>query len=164
MGGDDVGVDGLLEHLEAVGEIDFPEGLAPFGERVAAPDVIDEDVEAVMLALDARYDSLHFGGDGVIDANGNAAASCGGDEGGGFFDGFAQARGIRAFCGTFDGAAPGAVYGGSGLAESNRDAASRAASGSGDEGDFAVQWFFGCGRHFDLPRWMAVEQDTKDIK
>ena len=41
MGSDDVRMDGLLQHAQAVIEVDGPEGLAEFRERVAAPHVID---------------------------------------------------------------------------------------------------------------------------
>jgi len=58
VGSDDVGMDGLFEHLQAVFEVDGPERLAPFGERVAAPDVVNQDVEAFVLALDAGCEFL----------------------------------------------------------------------------------------------------------
>lgn len=41
MGSDDVRMDGLLKHLQAVLKIDGPEGFAEFGECVAAPHIID---------------------------------------------------------------------------------------------------------------------------
>src|ERR1700676_3424173 len=41
MGSDDVGMDCLLQHPQAVIEVDRPECLAEFRERVAAPHVID---------------------------------------------------------------------------------------------------------------------------
>jgi len=63
-------MDGLFEHLQAVFEVDGPERLAPFGERVAAPDVVNQDVEAFVLALDAGCEFLNFGRDSVIDSDG----------------------------------------------------------------------------------------------
>jgi hypothetical protein len=136
VGGDDVGVDGLLEHVQAVVEVDGPKCFGPFGKRVASPDVVDEDIEAFMLALDEGGEFFDFGGDGVIDADGDAAAAGGGDEVGGLFDGF-RVDGI--LLRIFSGAAAGAVDGGSGFAEGDGDAASGAAGGSGDEGDFVVE-------------------------
>ena len=91
MGSDDVGVDGLPEHAQAVIEIDGPKRLAPFGESVTTPDVVDEDVEAVVAALDERSKLPYFGGDFVVDSYGYAVAAGGGDQVGSFFDGFALA-------------------------------------------------------------------------
>jgi len=139
VGRDDVRVDGLFEHAEAVIEVGVPEGLAEFGEGVAAPDVVDEDVEAMVAAFDERDELFHLRGIGVIDANGNAAAAGRGDEFGGFFDGFGTAWIDAAFAG----AAAGAINSGAGFAEGDGDAASSAAGGSGDQGDFAVERFSG---------------------
>lgn len=146
----------MLEHLQAVVQVDRPEWFAPFGERVATPDVVDEDIEAFVLALDAGCKFFNFGGDGVIDADGDAAATGGGDEFGGFFYCF-RAGGV--FLEIFSGAAASAVDGGTGLAESDGNAASGAASGSGYEGDFALQGFIG-----ELPRgfghdWIRLASD-----
>ena len=41
MGSDDVRMDGLLQHAQAVVQVNGPERLAEFGERVAAPHVVD---------------------------------------------------------------------------------------------------------------------------
>ena len=128
VGRDDVRVDGLFEHAEAVIEVGVPEGLAEFGEGVAAPDVVDEDVETVMAALDEGDELFHLPGIGVINANRNAAAASGGDEFRGFFDGFGPAGSGAAFAR----AAAGAINGGPGFAEGDGDAASGAAGGSGD--------------------------------
>src|SRR5580700_8437723 len=127
----------LTEHPQAVVEVGVPEGLAEFGESVAAPDVVDEDVEAVVAALDQRDQLFHLRGIGVIDADGNAVAAGGSDELGGFLDGFGAAGSTAVFAGT----AAGAVNGGAGFAERDGDAASGAASGSGDESDFSMQRF-----------------------
>ena len=94
--GDDVGMDGLLEHAKAILEVDGPEGLAPFGEGIAAPDVVDQDVEAFVAALDKRGEFLNLGGNFVVDLDGDAVASGGGDQVGSFFDGFALARFVGA--------------------------------------------------------------------
>ena len=99
--GDDVGVDGLLEHAQAVFEIDGPEGLAPFGEGVAAPDVVDKDVEAFVTAFDERGEFFNFGGNFVVDSYGNAVAACGGDQVGRFFDSFALTGSGRTFLRAF---------------------------------------------------------------
>ncbi len=84
-------MDGLLEHLQAVVQVDRPEGLAPFGERIAAPDVVNEDVEALVPAFYSGDEFLNFGRNCVIHSKGNALAARGGDQFGGFFDGFGTA-------------------------------------------------------------------------
>src|SRR5580704_3667069 len=127
----------LTEHPQTFVEVGVPEGLAEFGERVAAPDVVDEDVEAMVAALDQRDQLFHLRGIGVIDTDRNAAAAGGCDEFGGFFDGFGAAGSAAAFAGT----AAGAENGGAGFAEGDGDAASGAASGSGVESDFSMQRF-----------------------
>jgi hypothetical protein len=58
--GDDVGVDGESQDAKAGVEIVLPELGVPPGEVVAAPDVVDEDVEASLVGLDARYERLHL--------------------------------------------------------------------------------------------------------
>src|ERR1700730_11202503 len=98
-------MDGLLEHLEAVVEVGLPEWLAEFGERVAAPDVVDQNVETLVPLLDAGAQLFHFGRNCVVNFYGNAAAACCGDEFRGFFDGFGAAESdvmsFRASAGSF---------------------------------------------------------------
>ena len=53
MGSDNVGMESLLEHKQAVVQIAFVEGLAEFGERIAAPDVVDQDIEAFVTLFDS---------------------------------------------------------------------------------------------------------------
>jgi hypothetical protein len=48
-----VGIDGEPQDAKARIEIVFPQIGVPPGEVVAAPDVVDEDVEAPLLGLDA---------------------------------------------------------------------------------------------------------------
>ena len=135
MRSDDVRMDGLLEHVQAVFEIDLPEWLAEFGERVAAPHVIDQNVESLVAAFDSGDELFHIGWFRVIHAYRNAAPACCGDEFGGFFDGF-RAPGSGAACA---GTAPGAVNGGTGFAKRDGNPASGAARGSGNQRDAAAQ-------------------------
>ena len=72
MGRDDVGMNGLLQHLEAVFEIHFPEWLAEFGERVATLDIVDENIEVFMLPLDLSDKLFHFSRNSVIYSHGDA--------------------------------------------------------------------------------------------
>ena len=39
-------------HLETLGGIQFPKRLAPFGQLVATPDVVHQNVEPLEIALD----------------------------------------------------------------------------------------------------------------
>src|SRR4029450_13543650 len=54
VAGDDVGLDRLPEQREPVLERVLPERHRPLGERIGTPDVVDEDVELPVFALDAR--------------------------------------------------------------------------------------------------------------
>ena len=51
--GDEVGLDGVAQQRDAVGEVVLPERGVPLGEGIAAPDVVDEDVEAAVVVGDA---------------------------------------------------------------------------------------------------------------
>ncbi len=88
-------VDRLLQHSQAILEIDRPEGLAPFREGIAAPNIIDEDVETLMPALDPGDEFLDLCRNLVIDLDGNPLAAGCRDQFSGFFDGFALAGFVR---------------------------------------------------------------------
>src|SRR6202521_6046078 len=53
VGSDDVGMDCLLLHAHGVGEIYRPACLDEFGERVAAPQVIDQNVQSFVPPFDS---------------------------------------------------------------------------------------------------------------
>ena len=53
VGGDQVGVDAEPEQPEPVREVVLPDRLVPLEEPLAAPDVVDEDVEPPALGADA---------------------------------------------------------------------------------------------------------------
>src|SRR6202521_4615157 len=91
VGSDDVGMNCLLQHAQAVIEVDRPECLAEFRERVAAPHVIDQNVQSLVPPLDGSDQLFHIRRLGVIDSNGNAAPAGGRDEFSGFFDRFRPA-------------------------------------------------------------------------
>jgi hypothetical protein len=137
-------VDGLLEHRESVLEIRLPEGLAEFSERVAAPDVVDENIETLVAAPNRCGKAFHFGWNCVVDSNGDAAAAGGCDELGSFFNGFgADGRGwiFSSASRSFSRTAAGAVNGGACFAQCDGDASSGAAGGSCDERDFTCERF-----------------------
>jgi hypothetical protein len=61
--------------LGSVLKIMIPDGLAPFLEIFAAPDVVDEDVQPTLLGSDALGQLLDLRGDQMIDPNGYALAA-----------------------------------------------------------------------------------------
>ncbi len=75
----DVGAHGAIEHLETLRRIERPERL-PFGDVVATPDVVDQNVDPTALADDACEQRGHVVDIAVIGAHGNAAAAGGGNE------------------------------------------------------------------------------------
>src|SRR5215469_7588306 len=89
-----MGLHRQLLHPEALGGIQFPEWLAPFGELVAAPDVVDQDVETIEIAIDAIEQSAHFIGNRMVDANRDADAAGRGHQLGRFYS-LKSARGRR---------------------------------------------------------------------
>jgi hypothetical protein len=65
-----VGLDGVAQQRDAVGEVLLPERGVPLGEGVAAPDVVDEDVQAAAAVGDAADQRPHLIGVGVVTADG----------------------------------------------------------------------------------------------
>ena len=84
--GDDVGVDGPLEEGLPLRDREFPEGRSPLGERIAAPDVVDQDVEAAGIRADAREERCNLFLDRVVRLYRDPAAPLGGDPFRGFLD------------------------------------------------------------------------------
>src|SRR5262245_36507118 len=80
VAGDDVGLDRLSEQREPVLERVLPERHRPLGERIATPDVVDEDVELpAVFALDARQQLVDLVWVAVIDQDGDAVSAGGTD-------------------------------------------------------------------------------------
>ena len=139
VAGDQVRLDREVEQPQAVGEVVLPHRRVPLEQLLAAPDVVDEHVEAALLGVDALDERLDLVGLEVVGRDGDAVAAGGRDELGGLLDRLRavvlRAGGARA--------AAGAVDGGAGLAERDGDAAAGAAGRAGDERDRA----FEVGRH-----------------
>src|SRR5580658_1177927 len=138
--GDDVRMHGLMQHGQSLIERKLPESLAEFGERIAAPYVINQNVElALLLTLNAGDKFLNVTFLGVIAANGDAFAAEGRDYFRRFVDGLAAALG-----GGFPAhAASGAIDGSASFAESAGDTSSSATRGAGDQSDTALERFHG---------------------
>ena len=136
MCGPDPGVD---ERAAAVERL-LPER-APRRDRAAGEDV-DQHVEPLALAADAREERRDVAFDEVVDTYGNAFAAGGRHQLGGLLNRF-RAAGVVMVAGVRLGAAAaaGAVDDGAGFAEHACDAAAGAAGGAGDKRDVSVEWF-----------------------
>lgn len=75
VAGDRVRLDGEAQQLEALVEVVFPDRRVPLEERLAAPDVIDEDVEAALFVRDAGDQGLDLGRDQMVGGDRDTAAS-----------------------------------------------------------------------------------------
>ena len=133
--GDQVGVDGEPEEAEAVREVVLPDRLVPLEEPLAAPDVVDEDVEPARLRPDPRDERRDRLRVEVVDGDGGGTPARGRDQLGGLLDRLGAvvfgARRPRRAAGDIDRRAGGAELGG--------DAAAGAAGGAGDERDASGQ-------------------------
>jgi hypothetical protein len=127
--GHDVSGDELGE-LEDAGEVDLQdvlpgvEGSVDGGVAVDGAGVVDEDVDATEVVVDAAEEGLGACGVGEIGLEGGGGATGGGDGGGCFGCGAAVAVNGDA---------------GSGFREGGGDGCAEAAGGSGDEGNFVVE-------------------------
>jgi len=76
-----VGTHGVTLHLETVGQRVLPERARPARQRVTAPERVDEQVEPpLLLLLDARHERGHLLDLGVVDTDGDPAATGGVDQ------------------------------------------------------------------------------------
>ncbi len=135
LGGDQVAEHRLIHQRAHHANVEPPELGAPIDHRVAAPDVVDQDVQPAPLGLDAGHQGDDFVLLGVIGADRDAHAAVFVDQRRGLLDrlGPTHGRGLAR-------AGPaGAVDHGPRRAEHAGDAPARAARGAGDERHFPVQ-------------------------
>jgi hypothetical protein len=132
VAGDDVGLDRPIDEGEPVFELCLPELLSPLDEIVAAPDVVDEDVELADPLEQAR----HLGRNGVVDAHGDALAAARGDDAGSLLNGLRTT--LHAWASGH--AAAGAVDRRTRFTECGGDPASRSPRRTGDDGDLSCEW------------------------
>jgi hypothetical protein len=85
---DQMGMDTETEHAQAVLEVMRPDGLVPFLQILAAPQVIHQDVETTLLGAGALDQLSDLVSDEMIDPNGYAVAAGCRNELGRFLDGF----------------------------------------------------------------------------
>ena len=135
VAGDGVGLDREPQEPESVVEVVLPDRAVPFEEVLAAPDVVDEDVEAALLVRDAVDEGADLCGVEVVGGYGDALAAGLGDEVGGVLDGLGAV--VLGAPGT--GGAAGDVDRGAGRAEFHRDPPARATRRPGDQRDLALQ-------------------------
>jgi hypothetical protein len=130
-----MGLHGQPEQPQAVVEVVLPQRRIPLEQLLAAPDVVDQHVEAVRLRVDAGHQRGDPGRVEVVDDDGDPAAAGGGHQLRGLLDGL----GAAVLGGAPGGAAAGAPDGRAGRAEGHGDAAPGAAGGPGDQRDGAGQ-------------------------
>src|SRR6185437_15088140 len=128
--GDDVGLYRAAQQPQAVVQVVFPERGVPLGERVTAPDVVDQQVEPAAFAGDPFDEGADLAGVGVVGLHGDAGAAGAVDQLGGLVDGLGALHGGRGA----GGGPAGDVDGGAGGAQFDGDAAAGTAGGAGDEG------------------------------
>jgi hypothetical protein len=87
VAGDRVRVDAKTQQMESVVQIGLPYRLVPL-HLGQAEDVVDEDVQRALLAIDARDQRADLVGDEMIDSNSDATPSGRIDESGGLLNRF----------------------------------------------------------------------------
>ena len=135
MAGDQVGVDRQAQQPQAGVEVVLPHRRVPLGQLLAAPDVVDQHVQAALLGVDALHERLDLGRIEVVDRDGDPLAAGGADELGGLLDRLRPVV-LRP---PLAGAAAGAVDGRAGLAQRDRGAAAGAARRARHERHLAGQ-------------------------
>src|SRR6185503_12462680 len=141
MAGDDMRMNGALQHEKALVERGLPKCLSEFGEFLPTPNVIHQDVESALLFLDPGEKLFYLRRLAMVDLDGDTSAAAGSHHFGGLLDGLRSAR-SRGFAGD---ASARAVDGGARLSQGTGNPPPRAAGGARDHGDFTCQILFHCG-------------------
>jgi hypothetical protein len=131
-----VRVDAHAKHAQPALEIVLPEVLVPLGVAVAAEDVVDEDVQAPVLTIDASDEVGDLVGLEVIDAEGLAFAAGLSQEVACLLDRLGT---VHLRWAVDPAAAAGGVHVRPGPPELDGDRASRAPRRAGYQGDFACE-------------------------
>ncbi len=133
--GDQVADQGLVEIGAHAGKVDLPELSGPVDHGIAAPDAVDQHVQASGFAADALGQRRDLVLAGVIDPHRERPAAGRLDQGDGLVDGLGAIHAPR----MADRAAPRAIDQGPGLAERARDAPASAPRRTRDQGHLSVQ-------------------------
>src|SRR5262245_28701870 len=88
-------MNGALLHEQAVLERMLPQRTSPFGERVAAPDIIDQDVEMAVVRPNSFSERADLVGHRVIRLDGDSDSAARRHKLGGFVDGLGPGSGRR---------------------------------------------------------------------
>ncbi|GLZ48172.1 hypothetical protein Acsp06_43570 [Actinomycetospora sp. NBRC 106375] len=139
VGGGEVGVHCEVQHPHAVVEVVLPHGLVPPDELLAAPDVVDQHVEAPLVAVDPLDESADLVVDEVVDRDGDAHTAGSLDE----LRGLLDRLGAVVLRAAPTSAAPGDVDRGTRSPELDRDPSPPSSGRPGDEGD-RVRQRHGC--------------------
>jgi hypothetical protein len=134
VAGDGVCVDAEPHRAQPVLEVGFPDGLVPLHPG-AAPDVVDQDVQAPLFGANALDEALDLRRDEVIYADGDACATSAIDQLGGLVDGFRPVH-LRPLCAR---RSPGDVDARACGTELDRYAAAGGPGGSSHQGHLALQ-------------------------
>ena len=87
---------GPLLHQQPIGERLLPEPLAPIGQFIAAPDIVDEQIEAPgLLTPNLCEQRSHLFRHGMVNLHGDADAATCRYQFGSFLDRFGASRGGR---------------------------------------------------------------------
>jgi hypothetical protein len=135
MARDQVRVDRQAQQPQPPVEVVLPDRRVPLEQALAAPDVVDQHVEAAALGVDALHERPDLRRLEVVGGDRDPLAAGRADELGGLVDRLRPVV-LRA---PPAGAAAAAVDRGAGLAECDGDAAPGAAGGAGHEGHLAGQ-------------------------
>ena len=84
---DQVRMHAELQHAQPVRQVVLPHRRVPLLEVLAAPDVVDEDVEPALVGADPIDELRHVAGNEMIESHRDASAAGRADERRGFFDG-----------------------------------------------------------------------------
>jgi hypothetical protein len=130
-----VGVDGKAQHPQAVREVVLPYRRVPLDQELPAPDVVDEDIEAALLGVDALDERLDLRRLEVVDLDCDPLAARGTDELGRLLDRLRLVI-LRT---PLTRRATGAIHSRARFSQRDRRATSRPAGRAGHESHLAFQ-------------------------
>lgn len=88
MTGDEMGINGKMQHPQPFFQRVFPNRDIPFNEKFPTPDVINQNIELSLFFSNTINQGLDLCGDEMIGGNGNSMSSGSSDEIGCVFNGF----------------------------------------------------------------------------
>ncbi len=135
MAGDGVGLHREAQQPQSLVEVVLPDGRLPVEEVLAAPDVVDQDVEAALLGVDPVDERLHLRRVQMVGGHGDAPAARLGDQVGGVLDRLGPV--VLGAAGA--GGAAGDVHRGARRAEFHGDAPSGSPGRPGHQRDLVPQ-------------------------